>query len=155
MFFKPIEFRGSKAVFVDGAMRVNNPTRELAIEARRIWDKEPIGCIISIGTGWTKSEDVGNRVDKVLRAAVKISTDAQHAATDFAREGLGKLLLGEQRYFRFNVEQGIQEIELDHSENKVLEHMRANTTAYLNRDDITEAVQVCAKRLINPRSECM
>lgn len=136
-------------------MRVNNPTRELMIEAGRVWKSDPIGCIVSIGTGWTRSEDIGNRIDKILRATVKISTDAQHAAAEFTREGPGKLFFDEKRYFRFNVEQGIQEIELDDSKDKDLERMRANTTAYLNRDDITAVVQTCAKRLVDPTSECM
>ena len=50
------------------------------------------------------------------------------------------------KYFRFNVEQGMQDIEL--GEWRQVEKMDAVTTAYLRRPAIE--IQRCAESLLNP-----
>src|SRR5436190_12860203 len=38
-------------LYVDGGIGYNNPSEEAIREARRIWPKREIGCLVSIGTG--------------------------------------------------------------------------------------------------------
>lgn len=86
------------------------------------------------------------KAHRIALACVKIASDAQGKADEFLAGDLGTRLWKEKRYFRFNVEQGLQDIQLE--EYKEKEKMAAMTTAYLSRKDRGEEILECAKRLL-------
>ena len=149
IFFDKISLKASGATFVDGAMRLNNPIYELVREAERIFHQQSIGCIVSVGTGWTNSASLANsKLHNIAAACAKIALDAQGKADEFLHDSFGTELWKAKKYFRFNVEQGMQDVKLD--EWKATEKMAAMTAAYLSRKDKAEEVQSCARCLLNP-----
>jgi hypothetical protein len=149
MFFDKISLKASGATFVDGAMRLNNPIYELIREAERVYPQHDIGCVVSIGTGWVSPASLDNaKLRHVVAACAKIALDAQGKADEFLHDSRGTELWKAKKYFRFNVEQGMQDVKLD--EWSEMERMDAMTTAYLSRKDKANEVQSCARCLLDP-----
>jgi len=148
IFFEPFTLHDSKVTFADGALRLNNPIREVVNEAGRVWKDRELGCVVSIGTGWMKTSEVPARLDKFLKACVQLLMKSEHTAEGFLKDKLGKELYDSSSYFRFNVEQGMQDIALDDWEEEA--KMEALATAYLGRVERAAAIDRCAKSLINP-----
>lgn len=61
---------------MDGALKRNNPINELVRGASRIraWHGRKIGCIVSLGTGWTDPSEVPARLKEFLRQCVELAT---------------------------------------------------------------------------------
>ena len=149
MFFDRITLNKGGAVFVDGAMRLKNPIYEVVREAERISQHLSIGCILSLGTGWSNPISLeDSKLHNLVRTCGKIALDAQQKADDFLHGSRGTELWKAQKYFRFNVEQGLQHVKLN--EWKESEKMDAITTSYLSRKDKAEESQACARNLLNP-----
>ena len=147
LFFKKISLGAGGATFVDGAVRRNNPIYELVREAERLYPSRKIGCIVSVGTGWAKQTSIhGSKLHKIADACVQIALDAQGKAEDFVKDRRGKELRKEGRYFRFNVEQGMQDVEIE--EWKKMEVMDAMATKYLSRGETAEQVECCVRALL-------
>jgi antirestriction protein len=110
-----------------------------------------IGCILSLGTGWTNVPSLDKaKLHNVLAACVQIALDSEETAKRFMYDRRGEALWKHGKYFRFNVEQGMHDIELD--EWKHLEKMDAMTTRYLSAKETAENIRSCAKSLLNPTS---
>jgi len=121
-------------------------------EAKRIWADLAVGCLVSIGTGWPNVVSLkSSKALSVVQACVDIAFDAQSVAEDFLADDLGTRLWENKKYFRFNVEQGLQDVQLD--EYKKMEIMRAMTNGYLSRRDKAEMVRECARNLLNLGAE--
>jgi hypothetical protein len=148
LFFKKISLKAGGATFVDGAMRLNNPIYELAREAEHLYPSRRIGCIVSIGTGWPKRTSIhGSKLHNIAQACVHITLDAQGKAEEFVNDKDGKELRRAQKYFRFNVKQGLQDIEIE--EWKKMEEMDAMTTDYLSQANNAKQIDRCAQALIS------
>jgi predicted acylesterase/phospholipase RssA len=149
IFFKQISLQNGGYTFVDGGLRLNNPVFELVQEADRVYGARAIGCTLSLGTGWTSAPSLDNaKLHRVLKACVNISTDSEDTAQKFLDDKRGMELREHRKYFRFNVEQGMQDIELNEWQH--LEKMDAMTTAYLRRPEKAIEIQRCAEILLNP-----
>jgi hypothetical protein len=79
---------------------------------------------------------------------VQIATASEDTAQTFLNDKRGMELWQHGKYFRFNVEQGMQDIELD--EWQYSERMDAMTTVYLRRLEKAREIQRCAGSLLNP-----
>lgn len=112
-FFDPIHINGEE--YVDGGLGCNNPCKEVYEEAQRLWPDREIGCIISLGTGMPRVLSMQNPsllsswwpkdwTETLLRVATLC--DQIHQEMLRKRELRGK-------YFRFNVQQGMQTISLE------------------------------------------
>jgi hypothetical protein len=107
-----------------------------------------IGCILSLGTGCVSAPSLDKaKLHKVLKACVNISTDSEHTAEKFLDDKRGMELREHGKSFRFNVEQGMQDIELD--EWRDSEKMDAVTMRYLKRPERAKEIQACAQSLLN------
>lgn len=115
-FFDPI--RIGDRTFADGGLGANNPVDEVEGEAANIWCSDTrelkplVKCFISIGTGNPgKKPFKGSMVNFLSRTVVDIATETENTEKKFidrwAKEFDGK------RYFRFNVDQGLQNIGLN------------------------------------------
>lgn len=154
IYFKKVTFQNSGQKWCDGGLRRNNPINEAVAEIHREkeWKQRNIGCILSIGTGVAAMNAVSGDIAGFLKGAVKIMTDSEETADGFATSPLGKELAQSQRYFRFNVPQGLQDLQLD--EWKETEKMNAMTTEYLSKVGSGNEVERCAKSLLDPDSNC-
>ncbi|OJJ82631.1 uncharacterized protein ASPGLDRAFT_129530 [Aspergillus glaucus CBS 516.65] len=146
-FFDPITIGPNGQRFFDGATGANNPIRHLWMEAKDIWSAAPleeqIGCIVSIGTGVpqvTRYETKGIGGLKTLKACV---TETEYTKEEFAIEHSD--LVANDRYFRFNVPDGLADIGLE----KVakIDLIVGITENHLAKDAVRERVQACAGSL--------
>jgi hypothetical protein len=150
IYFKSVRLESSGQEFSDGGLHRNNPVNEAITETGRIreWNGRKIGCLVSIGTGSSKITSVPSNIAKFLAKAVEMLTDSERIADDFAISPTGRWLTDEERYFRFNVPQGIEDLKLD--DYKATERMEALTTFYLSKAGSGREVERCAKALLNP-----
>ncbi len=73
-----------------------------------------IECLVSIGTGKLSLKAFGDDIKEVAESLLSIATETETTAESFAREH--RYLIREQRYFRFSVEKGLQNIGLKEAE---------------------------------------
>jgi predicted acylesterase/phospholipase RssA len=133
-FFKQIQIGppGIEEAFVDGGMGHNNPIAALLLEAQVMFPDHQIACIISLGTGQPHTITIPKPsllkrifpVD-ILEAIKGIATDCEKQHQLFAHH----FDPVPHVYFRFNVEQGMQDIQLNQWER--LGDVAANTRQYL------------------------
>ena len=141
---------------MDGGMGCNNPVQQVLQEAELMFPDRHVACIISIGAGQARTISIPKpgwfqRVLplKVIKAIRKIATDcetsAQVAARRFERTpGI---------YFRFNVEQGLQEVGLEQWER--LDEVRAHTGQYIRVADVdprldAAVASICGRQRVVP-----
>ena len=116
-FFDAVEIDGRR--FVDGALGANNPVREVAAEAKHIWCYEDgadlmskVKCFVSIGTGHPGKKPINNKLfGFASETLVRLATDTEQEATLFAEDW--RVAYEEKRYFRFNVQHGLQDVGLE------------------------------------------
>ncbi|KAJ7830946.1 acyl transferase/acyl hydrolase/lysophospholipase [Mycena olivaceomarginata] len=149
-FFKQIKIglSGIEEAFVDGGIGHNNPTASLLSEAKILFPHHQIACIISLGTGQPHTISIPKPsllnhflpLD-VVKAIQGIATDCEKEHQSFAHhfEGIANL------YFRFNVEQGMQNIQLNQWER--LGDVAANTRQYIQSQPVTNQLANAAKSL--------
>ncbi|KAK6956257.1 hypothetical protein Daesc_001531 [Daldinia eschscholtzii] len=131
--FDPVEIGARK--FADGALGANNPAEEVEGEASDIWcpdtaDLKPlVKCFISIGTGNPGKKPVNLKMFRFLsRTLVEIATETDNTEKRFIAKW--RQHFDEKRYFRFNVDQGLQHIKL--TEYKEQGAIEAATHGYLD-----------------------
>ncbi|KAF2477222.1 FabD/lysophospholipase-like protein [Lindgomyces ingoldianus] len=114
-FFDPVSI--GNRTFADGGLGANNPVDEVEGEAGSIWcsetgDLKPlVKCFISIGTGNPGKKPFEDSVIKFLsQTVVQITTETEATEKKFIARWAKHF--DENRYFRFNVEQGLQNIGL-------------------------------------------
>lgn len=131
-FFNPVSIEGMK--FVDGALGANNPVDQVEEEAMEIWcpssgNLQPlVKCFISIGTGKLPAYNIDDRVDKLIGALAKMATDAEKIAEASTKRWRQHFEQG--RYFRFNVEHGLQNVGM--KEYRKRREIQAATDKYLD-----------------------
>ncbi|KAJ6181424.1 protein kinase subdomain-containing protein [Penicillium canescens] len=147
-FFEPVSI-GDRS-FADGGLGANNPVDEVEGEASNIWcsetgDLKPlVKCFISIGTGHPGKKPFEDSILKFLgQTVVQIATETENTERRFIARWARHF--DEKRYFRFNVEQGLQEIGLDEYKKKGV--MKAATEGYLTHIAQKFRVRDCIQNL--------
>jgi hypothetical protein len=135
--------------YVDGAIGANNPVSQVEDEAANIWCEETgelksiLKCFISIGTGHA---DVIATRDKSLRdlaqSIAKVATETRKTNEEFS--GRYRALI-DSRFFRFNVETGLQDVGLEEFEQEPL--IDARTRLYLDDHSSQKRVRTCVQNL--------
>jgi hypothetical protein len=143
-FFNPVSI-GERS-FADGGLGANNPVDEVEGEAINIWcaetgDLKPlVKCFISIGTGNPGKKAFEDSMAKFLsETVVEIATETENTEKRFIAKWAKHF--DEKRYFRFNVEQGLQNIGLDEYKKKGA--MEAATEGYITHKDRFFRVRDC------------
>ena len=147
-FFDPVSI-GDRS-FADGGLGANNPVDQVEGEASNLWcsetgDLKPIvKCFISIGTGNPGKKPFEDSMIKFLaKTVVDIATDTENTEKRFVARWAKHF--DEKRYFRFNVEQGLQAIGLDEYKKKGA--MEAATEGYLTHMAQKLRVRDCIQNL--------
>lgn len=147
-FFDPVSI-GARH-FVDGALGANNPVEEVEGEASDIWCPETgnlkplVKCFISLGTGNPGRKAIEDRLFSFLsKTLVGIATETEDTETRFIARW--REHLDQKRYFRLNVEQGLQDVGLaEYEEQGRIEQATAD---YLNHQDRVFRVRDCVDNL--------
>lgn len=147
-YFPPVKI-GTRE-YVDGALGANNPVAEVELEASSIWcekgpDLKPlVKCFISIGTGIPETKGTkGKALMSTVKMLVKIITETEETAEKFMTKWI--YYYRAKRYFRFNVDQGLQDIQL--AEYKRKGDMENASRKYLRRPDVKVQTQDCVENL--------
>lgn len=153
-FFKRIEIGEPdlKEPFIDGGVGRNNPTKCLLEEAGTVFPGVPIACLISIGCGQADTIGIGPppsliyriiplHLLEIAKALRHIATDCEATAQDVAKQCKDRPNI----YFQFNVEQGMQRIQMN--EHGRLDEVSAHTNQYLKKEVNNSRVNVAAQQL--------
>lgn len=146
LYFNQMKMSHSAFTFSDGGMLRNNPTDAVYHEARQIWPSRDISIVISIGTGVVETSGLKNKFRSMIDFTIKALVDAQVQAQAFERSTDGRDLISRGRYFRFNVEQGLQKTRMDDASEKTLAKLQAHTETYLRSDNVNISVDQCVQR---------
>jgi predicted acylesterase/phospholipase RssA len=151
-FFDPVSIGARQ--FVDGALGANNPVDEVEGEAANIWssgtgDLKPlVKCFVSIGTGHPGKKALEDNLVKFFSESLSsIATETEQTEKKFAArwaEHYGK------RYFRFNVDQGLQDVGLAEYEEQG--RIEATTDEYLQHQAQKLRMQCCIANLQQKQS---
>ncbi|KAF8062365.1 acyl transferase/acyl hydrolase/lysophospholipase [Lyophyllum atratum] len=132
-FFKRISIgeEGMKEDFIDGGLRCNNPLAQVIDEAQLVFGERKVTCIVS-GTGHPgtiglKKPDAFQRMlpTDVISALRKIATDCEEVSEEIQK----RFEKEPTAYFRFNVQQGLQDVSL--AEWEKLAEVKTHTDQYL------------------------
>lgn len=166
-FFKPIDIGNPTRTFIDPALGFNNPSEALLSEVNQIWGgisrnvdyKADIGCFLSLGTGFAEVArmDATRLRDKILESfQVPLEAVEVMKAIVTGTEPVTLRLEGLFRYtpifHRFNVEQGLQAVELFQYEK--LSRIQADTDEYLRQREalVIRCVEQMAQIPVLPSS---
>ncbi|KAF2018301.1 hypothetical protein BU24DRAFT_491285 [Aaosphaeria arxii CBS 175.79] len=141
-FFDPVTIGGLGAVFADGAVKNNNPIWVAVEEVRKEYPEDAIACLVSLGAGKLRTQGLGSSMRDLHRACVDIARDTEEAARLFLSEY--KPLAEQGRYFRFNVEQGLQDVGVNEFPSSVVDLIDAATADYLGmqQDDLNRCIEM-------------
>lgn len=146
-FFEPVTIGGRR--YVDGALGRNNPIRSVWSEAQNIWCPEDgrlepmVKCIVSIGTGNPGLISVGEGVKGFLKTLKEIATETEVTTAQSLSQHRG--LLDQHRFFRYNVEQGLQDVGLEEYRKQPI--IETATRTYLANEMQKSSLRNCAKNL--------
>jgi hypothetical protein len=128
---------GLRERFVDGALGCGNPILHLLEEAERVFPGRTVASIVSIGAGHAHTINIpkssgleralriGNPGVYALKAAHGMATDNERVANEMAK----RFANTKERYYRLNVNQGMQGVEA--SEWERLDEVAAHTRVYM------------------------
>ncbi|KAJ7487086.1 hypothetical protein FB451DRAFT_776392 [Mycena latifolia] len=146
--FKPISigFKGMKQEYISGSVGHNNPTTLVLTEAGHIFSSRPVVLVVSIGSGHPDTIQILKSPSPSVFAQTmqSIITDCERTHEDNERRYWGT----SNTYFRFNVQQGMQGLELQHWEN--LDQVSAHTEAYLRTEEAKSKLTGTSEVLLNP-----
>lgn len=107
-------------------------------------------CLISIGTGNPGVASVEGDIRGFLQTLKNIATETETTANESLSEHRG--LLDQHRYFRYNVEQGLQDVGLE--EYRKQPRIEAVTLSYLNIEVQKRNLRKCAENLGKKQCVC-
>ena len=149
-FFDPINIGKHGQEYVDAGLGCNNPVDEVWIEAQNIWSPKGedlaalVKCFISIGTGNPGISPIKDSALKIFtKTLVEIATQTEQTAKNFANSQRGLFL--QDRYFRFNVDQGLQSVGLEEHEKE--KTIVSATSDYMESQNMQRQTQVCSDAL--------
>ena len=138
------EFKFGSSILLDGGMLVNNSTGVAHSEARLLWPNEPIQCVVSVGSGKFKPNDVINvnatSLYEKAHGLVYSATD-----TETIHMILGNLI---DNYYRFNPQLS-ENILISENRKLKLDQLKKEARQYLMSNELM--LEQVAKKLTQPR----
>lgn len=146
--FKPktILEEGLAQTYVGGNLSANNPTSHLLNEVQ---PGQSIASIISIGAGQLHSARLTNRrgVNQKLPERLAAVLKAMAEDCEATSEEMSKRFDGHVGYYRFNVEQGMQDLD-QHSLDQMGD-AKAHTQMYLKLKDPNTRMNKAVETILN------
>ncbi|TQV92190.1 protein kinase subdomain-containing protein [Cordyceps javanica] len=147
-FFDPVRIGARQ--FVDGALRANNPVEQVEREASDIWCADTaelmpqVKCFVSVGTGHPGTKAIEDKMVKLLsKTLVGMVTETEQTEARFIARWRQYYDL--KRYFRFNVDHGLEGVGLDEYHQQGT--MEAATESYLDHIAQITRVRDCVLNL--------
>ncbi|KAH6649430.1 acyl transferase/acyl hydrolase/lysophospholipase [Chaetomium tenue] len=146
-FFDPVQI-GARH-YIDAALGANNPVEQVEAEASDLWCRETgelkplVKCFISIGVGNPGKKPINDRLDKFFKTLVDITTETESTAARFIKRW--RQQYDEGRFFRFNVEQGLQDVGLQEYDKRGV--IETATDQYMAETVQESRVRECVQNL--------
>lgn len=143
-FFREISIitaPGVRETFIDGSYGYNNPTALVLQEAKIMFPSEHVACIVSLGAGKLQPISISKLSSQISEAMHSLARDCEHIAEEMSK----RFQNASSTYFRFNVEHGMQEVELFHS-NKLPE-VATHTRQYMQEHEVAQRFNCVIKTL--------
>ncbi|KAF8598137.1 FabD/lysophospholipase-like protein [Ceratobasidium sp. AG-I] len=145
-----IQEQAVKTAYIGGGFGCNNPTTYAIKEVEIAFPERSISIVLSVGSGQRHSASVPER-SRLSQFLPRDLSDALSAiATDCERtneELAGKFENTPNVYFRFNADQGMQDI--DQSDLARLSEVQAHTQTYLKHAAVTSRVDQTVNSIAN------
>ncbi|CAE6489206.1 unnamed protein product, partial [Rhizoctonia solani] len=149
--FKHIEIFDSAVSqsFVGGELGCSNPVAHVLSEAARLFPEGQVGSIISIGAGHARTIQVPSasrwsRTPDVIIMMKDMATDSERVSEEMAArfQGTGQV------YFRFNVDQGMQDMKSGSWERlgEAMQHAKAYLQKHHTNQNLDLAARASAER---------
>ncbi|KAI5816070.1 acyl transferase/acyl hydrolase/lysophospholipase [Pyronema omphalodes] len=138
----------SEISYIDAALSCNNPVRHVLNEAKMVFKDRKVRSILSIGTG--QCFQIGIQETYAFQRGLDFSTVLKSIATDAARvakEMEHEFVNTKDVYFRFSVEQGLQNITTD--EWKRVGEVQMCTRQYLGEAGVSKRIDAVVRALID------
>ena len=135
--------------YADGALVANNPVNEVESEASNLWCpqtgnlKSLVKCFISVGTGKPAKKGFDDAPRAIVQALKDLTTETENTAREFIDRW--RQHYDENRYFRFNVDQGLQNVGLAEYRDRAT--IEAATEEYFNQLETKSKVRSCVQNL--------
>jgi predicted acylesterase/phospholipase RssA len=145
-FFEPIAIGPFEEEFIDGALGENNPVYSLWNQAQDAFGgelRDRLRCLVSIGTGVPALKPVRDDVAGIWATLKDLATETEKTAQQFHRDK--SYLDDEGRYYRFNVNRGLDEIGLEESRKK--KEIAAATRSYIESQAVFKQMKACADNI--------
>lgn len=149
-FFEPVTIGDRQ--FVDGAFGANNPIEEVEEEAADIWCpatrhlKPLVKCIVSVGTGNSGRASMDDNILNFLsKTLVRMATKPESTERRFMARWSNEFR--ENRYFRFNVDHGLQDVRMTECHRQSLIH--SATHDYLHHPTQKSRIRDCILNLVS------
>lgn len=151
--FKSIDIRDNQnslipLSFVGGELGCSNPINEVLREVKDIYPSRHVSCILSVGAGHTRTIHVPDLSlpQRVLSTPAIITmknmaTDCERVAEDMSKRFKG--IPG--FYFRFNVDQGMQNVGVDEWEKR--SELAGHTKAYMRKEETNQRMDQAARAI--------
>lgn len=143
------DFKLDGYVFHDGGILANNPTAISIHEAKLLWPKSEINCVVSIGNG--RYKPAGYSSSKASSVSIKQKL-SRFVAGSMDPENINIILcdlLPSKVYYRFNPYMS-EEFSLDETRQEKWDVMKANTKMYMRRNDFK--FNMCSSQLLKPKT---
>lgn len=143
---RPYRNRSLSQEFVDGALGANNPVYALWNQAQDIWGDQlqvKLKCLVSIGTGVPALKPVQDDILGIWATLKELATETEKTAQRFHRDK--SRLDDEGRYYRFNVDRGLEDIYLEESKKK--NEIAAATRLYVESQAVFKQMKACANNI--------
>ena len=138
--------------YVDGGLGRNNPSREVLHEAKTLFGARKIGCLVSIGTGlarviaikepWPHQKFIPTNV---IPGLTGIATDPEDT-----HEAMLQLFANlPNTYFRLNVDQGMEDIQL--SDWKKMRSVGVCTMEYMKKEEVRQDLDSLVNAITAPK----
>jgi hypothetical protein len=116
-------------------------------QAQDLWGvdqlRDHLQCLVSIGTGLPTLKPVRDDAFGIWATLKDLTTETEKTAQQFHRDKA--YLDDEGRYYRFNVDRGLEEIGLQESKKKT--EIAAATRRYVESQTIFRQMKACANNL--------
>ncbi|QRV95642.1 kinesin light chain [Ceratobasidium sp. AG-Ba] len=141
--FKPVEISSDllRQNLVDGGLGCNNPTAHVLAEVKSILPGRHVSSVVCIGAGHPDTIQLADRsmfkrlqIPDVLALTKGIALDAERVANEMD----ARFRSTSGVYFRFSVDQGLQNMQIGEWEK--LSHVWANAQAYMRGERVSKAV---------------
>ncbi|KAH7333986.1 hypothetical protein B0J17DRAFT_121026 [Rhizoctonia solani] len=155
--FKGIDITdgSEKHSLVGGELGSSNPLARVLDEVRGLYPGRHVSCILSIGAGHPQSISIPEfgHAQSLGVAMLDMAVDSERVVDGMARRFQDTTGI----YFRFNVDQGIQDVEMDDwkKDSKVAAHAQTYMSKHEVNQSIHEAVKTIYDRNAALAVECI